>query len=199
MKDKLKEKLQNLINKLLQHDESNQKKLHGLAGRIAVIQIQPIDLTLNCLFTERGIDFLEHLYAEPNVTIKGSPLAFLAMNISKNKLADIFAGKIKITGDIDTAQKVQNLLQSLDIDWEEYISQYTGDPIAHHLGKLGKKFARFGARFIATSQQNISEYLQEEIKLLPTRIEVDDFLDQIDALRSDIDRLEAKLNLLEKT
>ncbi|MAZ39077.1 MAG: hypothetical protein CMF49_03075 [Legionellales bacterium] len=199
MKEKLKEKLQSSLNNLLKNDTSQQKKLQNLAGRIAVIHISPINLTLNCLFTHDGIDFLANLYAEPNVTISGSPLAFLAMNLSENKLADIFAGKIKITGDVDTAQKVQDLLQGIEFDWEEYLSRYTGDPIAYHIGNIGKKFMRFGQRFINTSQQNIREYLQEEIKLLPTRIEVEDFLDNIDTLRSDIDRLEAKINLLEKS
>jgi len=199
MKKRAQERLQHLINKLLHDNEKQQKKLQELAGRIAVIHITPINVTLNCLFTEQGIDFLAHMYAEPNVTIEGSPLSFLAMNFSENKLADIFAGKIKITGDVDTAQKFQDLLHGLEIDWEEIIAKYTGDPIAHHLGKFVKQTTSFGKRLICTAQENIGEYLQEEIKLLPTRVEINHFLDNVDNLRSDIDRLEAKLHLLDKS
>lgn len=197
MKQKAQEKIQQLINKLLLETPDNQAKLQKLNGRIAIFLIKPMNIKLNCLFTEQGIDFMENLYAEPNVTIEGSPLAFLAMNFSENKLADIFAGKVKITGDVDTAQRVQALFAALDIDWEEQLSQYTGDPIAHHIGKATRHGLSFGKRLLNIFQLNTAEYLQEEIKLLPTKIEADDFLNQVDRLRSDLDRLEARMHLLE--
>lgn len=197
MKQKAQEKIQLLINKLLKEHPENQSKLQKLNGRIAVFVIQPMNIKLNCLFTDQGIDFMESLYAEPNVTIEGSPLAFLAMNFSENKLADIFAGKVKVTGDVDTAQRVQELFAGLDIDWEEQLSRYTGDPLAHHIGKAARKGFGFGKRLLNIFQLNTKEYLQEEIRLLPTRIEVEEFLNQVDRTRSDLDRLDARLRLLE--
>lgn len=197
MKQKVQEKIQKLINKLLRENPDNQAKLQKLNGRIAIFLIKPMNIKLNCLFTEQGIDFMENFYAEPNVTIEGSPLAFLTMSFSENKLADIFAGKVKITGDVDTAQRVQELFASLDIDWEEQLSRYTGDPIAHHLGKAAKQGFHLSKRLLNIFQLNTAEYLQEEIKLLPTKIEADDFLNQVDILRSTLDRLEARIHLLE--
>lgn len=198
MKQKAFEKLQQLINSLLLQDEQNVRKLKQLHGRITVLVIRPVNLTLNCLFTEQGIEFLQQLYSEPNVTIEGSPLAFLAMNFSSNQLADIFAGKVKVSGDIDTAQKVQALMQGIDLDWEEQIAKITGDPVAYHLGKVVKRSFSFGKRFLGTLQNNLSEYLQEEIRLLPTQVEVDDFLKMVDVLRNDFDRLYARLQLIEQ-
>jgi len=196
MKQKAQEKIQRLINKLLQENPHNLNKLQKLNGRIAVFIVQPVNMKLNCLFTEQGIDFMETLYAEPNVTIEGSPLGFLAMNLSENKLADIFAGKVNVTGDVDTAQKVQELFAELNIDWEEQLAQYTGDPIAHHVGKFARRGVNFAKRMLNTFQLNATEYLQEEIRLLPCKIEVEDFLTQVDRVRSDVDRLESRLKLL---
>lgn len=196
MKQILQEKLQSLINRLLQQQE-HALYLQGLTGRIAVIVVKPVNITLNCLFSEQGITFLDVMQVEPHVVIEGSPLAFLAMNISSHQLADIFAGKIKISGDIDTAQKVQNLFNNLNLDWEEYLSQYAGDPVAHYAGKFVKRSVHIVKKILSTVERNTSEYLQEEINILPTRIEIDNFLNQVDMLRNDIERLEANIRLLE--
>jgi ubiquinone biosynthesis protein UbiJ len=40
---------------------------------------------------------------------------------------------------------------------------------------------------------NVSEYLQEEGRDLPTPTEVDEFLAGVDQLRDDVERLEARL------
>jgi ubiquinone biosynthesis protein UbiJ len=43
----------------------------------------------------------------------------------------------------------------------------------------------------------VVEYLQEEGRDLPTRVEVDEFLEGVDRLRDDTERLEAKLARIE--
>ena len=46
--------------------------------------------------------------------------------------------------------------------------------------------------------QNVAEYLQEEGRDVPSRTEAEEFLQGVDKLRDDVDRLEARLKLLEK-
>jgi ubiquinone biosynthesis protein UbiJ len=43
---------------------------------------------------------------------------------------------------------------------------------------------------------NIREYLQEESRDVPSRYEVERFAQQVDSLRDDVARLEARLNRL---
>ena len=38
-----------------------------------------------------------------------------------------------------------------------------------------------------------SEYLREESGVLPTRVEIEAFMEEIDQFRSDVDRLEARI------
>ena len=47
------------------------------------------------------------------------------------------------------------------------------------------------------SLQNVAEYLQEEGRDVPSRTEAEEFLHGVDRLRDDVDRLEARLTLLE--
>jgi ubiquinone biosynthesis protein UbiJ len=46
---------------------------------------------------------------------------------------------------------------------------------------------------------NVVEFLQEEGRDVPTRVEVEEFLEGVDRLRDDAERLEAKLARLEAT
>jgi ubiquinone biosynthesis protein UbiJ len=56
----------------------------------------------------------------------------------------------------------------------------------------------FGRRAGTTFTQNVGEYLQEEGRDLPTRPEMNEFLEAVDRLRDDVERAEAKLVLLER-
>ena len=46
-------------------------------------------------------------------------------------------------------------------------------------------------------EQNITEYLQEESRALPSRYEVESFRSKVDTLRDDVDRLAARIQRLE--
>jgi ubiquinone biosynthesis protein UbiJ len=110
----------------------------------------------------------------------------------------MFKGRIRIDGDTESGHRFKQLLATVNIDWEEQLSQYSGDVIAHQLGR----FLRHGKEWLQDSRQrldrNLSEYLQEEIKLLPQQEEVDQFMSDVDALRADTDRLLARFERLQK-
>ena len=45
-------------------------------------------------------------------------------------------------------------------------------------------------------RQNVTEYLQEELRAFPSRNELDDFYNDIDELSLDVERLQAHVNQL---
>jgi ubiquinone biosynthesis accessory factor UbiJ len=55
----------------------------------------------------------------------------------------------------------------------------------------------FAQRAASTFTQNVSEYLQEEGRDVPSRTEADEFIADVDKLRDDIDRIEARIVMLE--
>ena len=106
---------------------------------------------------------------------------------------------MEILGDSDTGQQFQDMLSAVDWDWEEQLSQLTGDVVAHQAGRLAREAIQFISNSSRTLQQDISEYLQEEARLLPARIEVGYFLEEVDQLRADVDRLSARVDRLSQT
>ena len=76
------------------------------------------------------------------------------------------------------------------------MSRVTGDVVAHQVGRRGRQFAAYLEDGAETAQANISEYLTEEARLLPTRIEAEDFFQDVDTLGDATERLAARLERL---
>lgn len=73
---------------------------------------------------------------DADATISGSPLALMAMHHPGNRSRSLFSGEVEIRGDAGIGQALQRILDDMDIDWEEMLSRYTGDVVAHQLGNL---------------------------------------------------------------
>ena len=112
--------------------------------------------------------------------------------------AAIRGGAVHIQGDAEVAQAFSELLRAAQPDLEEELSRVIGDVGAHQVGNAARAALGFGRRAIDTLTQNVAEYLTEEGRDLPTRIEADEFCADVDTLRDDVARLEARLSLLEQ-
>lgn len=107
--------------------------------------------------------------------------------------------KTKVHGDSEAAHALQQLLAKINIDWEEELSKYTGDVIAHQSFYVFKQLRQYQQYASNSLEEMITEYLQEESGLLPTKYEVDEFMHDVDQLRLEVDRLEARIKICENT
>jgi ubiquinone biosynthesis protein UbiJ len=72
-----------------------------------------------------------------------------------------------------------------------------GDVAAHEAGEFARRLGAWGRDAAETLGRNLSEYLQEESRALPTRYEADAFRDGVEKLRDDVARMDARLKHLE--
>jgi ubiquinone biosynthesis protein UbiJ len=141
-----------------------------------------------CLSSEYG--------DEPDVVISGSLLA-LARLASPAGDTVVRGDAVELAGDVILARKFQSLLRYARPDFEEELSVLVGDAAAHSIGELVRSVSKWGREAGSTLQQNVSEYLQEESRAVPSRYEADVFRGQVDTLRDDVARFEARLKQLE--
>ena len=105
-------------------------------------------------------------------------------------------GDASIAGDAELAERFQELGRLLRPDLEEELSMFIGDVPAHQMGRLAHAAMSFTRRVAATTVRNAAEYLAHEKRDLVPRAEGDQFLKGVDALREDVDRLEARIEHL---
>jgi len=185
------------INSYLALDDNSHYLLAPLAGKIIAITIQPFDETIYLCPTDDAIQCLDISPEQPDTRITGSPWSLGLMSLSSKPMRSIFSGEVKIEGDTHTGRKFQDLFAKLDIDLEAKLARYTGDHLAQKIGQFFRSGQGWGKDSIETFRLNIAEFLQEETRDLPAVPETDIFYRQVDALRSDCDRLQSRIERLE--
>ena len=199
LKDLALEALERALNRLLALDPDARRRLAGLHGRVIRIDLRGTGTELNFVPRHDGrLQLLGNIEHEPDCILSGSPVDLMRAGDRSSGHAQLFAGHVQITGDTEVAHRFSEALAGIDIDWEEQLSHLTGDIAAHEIGRSLRAAAREGRRFGQSAQDNLSEYLTEEARLLPHRFEVGDFLADVDDLRDAVDRLEARITLLER-
>lgn len=196
MKSYLLSILQTIINGYVDLDPYAATLRQPLLNKTIAIDAREIPFTLFFHFTPDKILLLPHS-DQPNATIQGSLFSMALLTRKKNPATAMKELAITLTGNTDSAHQFQRFWDSIHIDWEEVISSVIGDPLAVLLGRGASVINRALQHARKTVVQNTGEYLQEELRLLPPREEIADFMHDVDKLRSDTDRLIARLHRLD--
>jgi ubiquinone biosynthesis protein UbiJ len=172
------------------------RKLNGKALALHLVSTPQnvlLRLQLRCEDEHVSVSTTESLTAD--ATLIGTPLAFFSMVNAPPENA-MRSGAIRIEGDAEVAQAFRDLLKAARPDVEEELSRIIGDVGAHQLGNFARGAIKFGQRVANTFAQNVAEYLQEETRDVVGRIELDEFTHEVDRLRDDVERLEARMKSL---
>jgi ubiquinone biosynthesis protein UbiJ len=130
-----------------------------------------------------------------DAVIEGTPLSFLRL-ATGDAARSIRAGGMDVRGDAEVAEGFRRLLEAARPDLEEELSRFTGDVAAHYLAGFARDAADFGRRAGDSFARSTAEYLTEESRDLPVRLEVEEFLEDVDRLREAVDRLDARVAAL---
>jgi ubiquinone biosynthesis accessory factor UbiJ len=134
--------------------------------------------------------------APADATLSGGPLGLLGLVAADSPRGPLQRGAVSMGGDTELAQQFRELLMLLRPDAEEELSMLVGDVPAHQLARLARHGAGFARRAFATGIANAAEYLGHERADLVPRAEGEQFLRGVDAVREDVERLEARLDIL---
>jgi ubiquinone biosynthesis accessory factor UbiJ len=195
--------LESAGNRLLRLDPETLRRLGALQGKIVrleVISPLPAGSLINIYLSpsEAGLRTLSGYSGKPDVSLRGTPVAFAKLGFSKNTDTDtFFSREVTIEGDVELGQHLKRILDEMEIDWEEQASHVIGDVLAHQFGNLARGAKAWGLDAADTIKQNLTEYLLEESRLLPKRTQVEKFLAAVDTLRADSDRLMQRVQRLQ--
>ncbi len=187
--------IQNVLNRGLPRSPRAQQLCAELAGRCIAVEAPAmarlvVESTGNSLRITRS-----NLPADAAVI--GGPLSLLALGGSAAD-TPLSRGEIEVRGDAELAQKFRELARLLVPDPEEALSTFMGDVAAHRLGRLARGALGWGRDAAATLLQDVGEYFSHERGDLVCREEGEQFLRGVDSLREDVDRLDARLELLKQ-
>lgn len=186
--------LEKTLNSCLALDATAPVFLQQLTGKRIKIRIHSLfDLNFCLQFDAQGIRILDNSESLPaDASIIGTPIDILRS--SKDVLA---AKRLQLEGDLSLIQTLQRWLTLASPDIEALLAQWTGDVLAHSLMTPLRQLRKQGQDRFVRLHQNGREYLQEEYNVLPSALETEDFLQDVDRLRDDCERLMARLQRLQ--
>ncbi len=189
--------LETALNGYLRLDPDAALGLLPLEERSVMIELRGTGLSF-CLSVEgQAFRVRGHCPQAPDAWIRGTPRGFLRLGAGQGGARPLFEGEVVIEGDTDVGQRFRAVLEAVEIDWEELLSKAVGDVAAHQIGNLVRDLGAWMHHTRAALEADAEEYLHEEARLLPSRLEIEDFLEAVDTLRSDVDRLDARVRRLE--
>ncbi|MFK0571790.1 SCP2 domain-containing protein [Endozoicomonas sp.] len=181
--------IEHQVNALLALDPVTIKKLSQWFGKVVSFQCTSPRWACFVHFEQDRIRLASVFEGEVDAIFEGSSAAF-AVLVARRDLPFFEIPGLTISGDEALIKDLQHIHQQLEIDWERPLCQTFGD-IPGHMMARGVRFigdhAHRGQKLV---MDNLGEYLQEELRLIPSRVEVEGFIAEVGQLAESMDRLE---------
>ena len=186
--------MEKLCQSYCQLDANNLKQLSTLSDFVFQINVTGLNITRYIFPHNNGFQIQNHYAGQADTIITGSPFSLLQLTTKQS----VFSNSISITGNIDAAQQLQNFIKHFSIDWEEIFAKKMGDIPAHQLNRLLRSGKKNLLQMGQNLQSDLNEYFVEESRTLINPYEMSHFIDHIDDLNDDINRLQARIQRLQK-
>ena len=189
--------LEKAINSSLSLDPTSQNKLAAYAGKIIRIACTKPEIIFY-MRIDSSIRILQYCEDTVDAGIEGPSHEWLALLAADDAASALINGKLKMQGDSSLFLELKTIAAQIDLDWEGYIAHFIGDVPAHLAGKAAGSLMGFGQQARQTLLRTVDDFLHEEARILPTRIECENLYTQLRDLEMHIDRLEAKTKRYKK-
>ncbi len=184
-----------LLNRVLRLDPETVGGLRQLSGKVAKLEFD--HASYYCIFTSTAVCLSKDYDGLVDLVLGGSIFDFIRMGLFKNGMASTTI-PIQISGDMEFARQFRDFFANVEIDWEEQLSQVVGDGVAYPLAQCLRLMKQWAKRSVESISQNVKDYLQAETDLLVSKEELQIFFSDIDGLRDEVARLQARIARLQR-
>lgn len=193
------------LKKYLDSDPEIAAKLNKFDGQCMLVHLTDIDKEFLVTPIPAGVEVsalsfddgaVEVDQPEITTTIHSNIVSLARMGLGAEYQSMLYSGALKIEGDVELANQLRSIFMQVDIDWEEIASKYVGDAVAYQVGLFVNRFKNYKKRSLGNFRLDVSEYLQEESRILPTKVELERFMNGVDNLDANVQRLEARFQRL---
>lgn len=186
------------VNRVLSLDSTAQARLAPLAGKVIAVACTMPAITVYVIPLETGIQLAKEWHAPADCTLSAPANLLLKLVTSADKSAVLHNPDVDLDGNSAVLMELADILQGLELDWEYEVSRWLGPlPTALISGHLRSR-RDWMVQSAQSLHLNTVDYLAEESRALVGRIEADMRFNEIDQLKLDLDRIDARIALLLK-
>jgi ubiquinone biosynthesis protein UbiJ len=188
--------LETALNHVLSLDPDTQAKLAPLDGRSVQLQVQGMDLALAISVEGRQLK-VGPAPESSDLRVAATPGSLLSMLFRRHNQS-LAPGKVEIAGDAELARRLEKLASGFAPDFEEAFARTFGDVLGVPLAKAVREGFMHARQTATHLTQDGAAWLRDESHIAVAPGEMEQFLDDVDALRERAERLDARLSRLER-
>ncbi len=189
MKDKILESINSALGASISMKIYKEYFKDALKNKLIKINFKDVEKSIFLSFNDDNVQII-NTADKFDVEISGNLSSFLFYSLSKDK--ELFANKINISGDVESANSLNELFKNTDIlrslMFEMFGQKLSStifsilDPLENTIGKSSEKY-----------KESLSEYMKYDMEIIPTKDEINNYLDEVDEIKSRTERLKQKI------
>jgi ubiquinone biosynthesis protein UbiJ len=131
-------------------------------------------------------------------SVRGLASDFAELATATDPAATLINGQLELQGDSAPLIELQKILAGMDIDWEAPLVTALGDVAGHQVAQVLRAAYSWGRQASSSLGRQLDEFIHEEARLSPPRLELEDFYQDIRDLGLRVERLQSRTGRLRK-
>ncbi len=181
------------LNRVLALDDETCAQLGALEGRRIGIELLGTPLALAIAVEQSRLRVSPHWQATGDLNLRAAPGSLLAFALRRGDDSPLPPGKVEISGDAELARRVEKLMRGFRPDVEEAFAQAFGDIVGVPLARSLHSALVWSRESAKSLVRDGADFLRDDSHDLIAPAEMDQFLDDVDALRDRAERLAARV------
>lgn len=189
------------LKQALDYDPGSRAALVDLTGKSLALEITHPPFALHLAFSDTDINVSGYGHGA-DCTLSGSLPA--VMGLLWREHHTLAGSGVTLSGDPGLLQKLQRILGNADFDWEQALTDQlavlagpsNASLLLHPLAQLLRSGNRWMQRQTQVAPEWLRDFLTQELRLLPSPEELAVFNQDVDDVRAQAERLEARLRKL---
>ena len=188
--------LETALNRALQLAPSSAAELDKLSDCVFALHCTSPPLDVYLQPSADGIRLMG-LYDGPVTTsVRGEAADFTDLVTAADPTATLINGQLELQGDSAPLIELQQILATLDMDWEAPLVSTLGDVAGHQVAQMLRGAFAWGKQASGSLARQLDEFIHEEARLTPPRLELEDFYRDVQQLGLRVDRLQSRTDRL---
>ncbi|MDM8348361.1 SCP2 sterol-binding domain-containing protein [Pseudomonas sp. sp1636] len=184
------------LNRVLALDSTALPRLARLGGRIIAVDCTAPALQLFILPSGEGLQLAGQWAGAVDCRLRAPATSLVRLVTGKDKTALLHSPQVELDGDSAALLELAGILQDLELDWEYELSRWLGPVASQLLGSHIRSRANWAGQTLDSLRLNLADYLSEESRSLVGQREADARFAELDRLKLDLDRLDARIEHL---
>ena len=190
--------LESALNRALELAPGSQETLAELGEGVFALHCTAPALDVYLQPGAEGIRLMGVYDGPITTSVRGAASDFTELATAADPAATLINGHLELSGDSAPLIELQKILVGLDIDWEAPLVSTLGDVAGHQLAQALRSAYGWGRQASTGLHRQLEEFIHEEARLTPPRLELEDFYRDVQALELRVERLQSRTDRVRK-